>query len=200
MAGGTLRSVAQRSTHPCAITTPRSYVQVAYASSARTSCASNGLQKSSISALASACLPVRARVRRCRARRIRSRPRSTRSRRRVHVRDRSCQARSPSCPSVGELILRMLVRLSDFGQLEPAVGGVCPDLVTTHSVRETRERAVSRRRPARDLRRGPVGSQNVRTSERQNVRTSESQNVRTSYAGRPSRCGRLAARSRARRT
>lgn len=184
MAGGTLYSVAQRSMHSCTITIPRSYAQVASASSARTSCASNGRQKSSISALASACLPARARVRRCRARRIRSRPRSTRSRRRVHVRDRSCQARSPSCPSPGEPIMQVQVRLSDLGQLEPAVGGVRPDLVATQSVLETRERAVSRRRPARDLRRGPVGSQNVRTS----------------YAGRPSRCGRLAARSRARRT
>lgn len=65
--------------------------------------------------------------------------------------------------------MQVQVRLSDLGQLEPAVGGVRPDLVATQSVLETRERAVSRRRPARDLRRGPVGSQNVRTSERQNV-------------------------------
>jgi hypothetical protein len=73
--------------------------------------------------------------------------------------------------------MQVQVRLSDLGQLEPAVGGVRPDLVATQSVLETRERTVSRRRPARDLRRGPVGSQNVRTSERQNVRTSERQNV-----------------------
>lgn len=65
--------------------------------------------------------------------------------------------------------MQVQVRLSDLGQLEPAVGGVRPDLVATQSVLETRERAVSRRRPARDLSRGPVGSQNVRTSERQNV-------------------------------
>lgn len=65
--------------------------------------------------------------------------------------------------------MQVQVRLSDLGQLEPAVGGVRPDLVATQSVLETRERTVSRRRPARDLRRGPVGSQNVRTSERQNV-------------------------------
>lgn len=65
--------------------------------------------------------------------------------------------------------VQVQVRLSDLGQLEPAVGGVRPDLVAMQSVLETRERAISRRQPARDLRRGPVGGPNVRTSERQNV-------------------------------